>query len=214
MKVFLYIPKYCNCQLLYSKSTEEALFLLQKLEQIMKNYILMILLQFFISINLFSQDYSSTDFPISIEFGVGNGMYDDIKSQQILFFIDTPFLRSSGRGLELSTKLNIESIQEDNHDTFLAGVVPIFKYNIEIQQISFFVKGGIGFNYISKHKIASRDLGGHLIFSDMIGVGISLLKNKYYSFEISYLFRHISNAGFFEENEGYNSQYFLFSITI
>lgn len=180
----------------------------------MKNFILILTFITILTSSLTGQ-ISQQNYQSSIlELGLGTGAYDDVNTQQIMVFIKTPYLNGKIDQLEYSGKLNFELIDESDHSILLIGFVPMLKYNFQIEDITLFLRGGIGVNYINSNQVGSRNLGGNFIFSDMIGVGIKLFQYYDYGIEISYLFRHISNAGFYRDNEGYNSQYLLLTLII
>lgn len=180
----------------------------------MKNFILTLTLVSLFAVSLSGQIYQPKNYSSILEVGLGTGLYDDVSTQQFILFLDTPYLSGNIDQLEYSGKVNFEVIGESHHNTFLIGFVPMLKYNFQFDDIIIFLKGGIGANYINTNQVGSRNLGGNFIFSDMVGVGINIFQTSGYGIEISYLFRHISNAGFYRDNEGYNSQYLLFSLHI
>ncbi|MDA8091859.1 MAG: acyloxyacyl hydrolase [Nitrospiraceae bacterium] len=73
-----------------------------------------------------------------------------------------------------------------------------------------FVDLGAGLNYISRNHFAGRELGGNFMFDLMLGGGFYLTRN----INISYRYRHLSNAGIFSINEGIDSYYVLLGIGI
>ena len=155
----------------------------------------------------------NTDF-ISGEIGIGESLYKEIKSKNLILFLEMPYINKEIKTFSLKSKMNLEYINSGTDNTLLIGFVPFATYNFSIDNYHLFIKGGIGANYISSHKIGTRNLGGHFIFSDMISLGIELFALTNYKMEISYLFRHISNAGLYKENEGFNSQYILINFAI
>lgn len=151
---------------------------------------------------------------ISGEVGIGESLYKEIKSKNLILFLEIPYINKEIKTFSLKSKMNFEYIKSDSDNILLIGLVPITKYNFSIGNYHLFIKGGIGANYISSHKIGTRNLGGHFIFSDMVSFGIELFTITNNKMEISYLFRHISNAGLYKENEGFNSQYILINFAI
>lgn len=178
----------------------------------MKNIFELILV---IMIFNFSYSHSQTnedDHQYEISFGRGSSIYDESDSQQYLFFYKLPKLNGKSGSISYSTDLNLELILENHKTAYVAGVVPMIRYDINLFNINPFIKAGIGFNFVNLHEITQRNIGGHFIFSDMISIGAKLLEMENFTLEISYLFRHISNAGFFDGNEGFNSQYLVISL--
>lgn len=156
----------------------------------------------------------SIDSGENFSIGFGNSLYSDIKTKQLIAFYNIPGLSASLSNFSVNGAANLELISHNNSTAMILGLTPMFRYDLDLGITNTFVKAGIGFNYINNHNISNRDLGGHFIFSDMISIGASLIETESFSAEISYLFRHISNAGFFHSNEGFNSQYLVISVTI
>jgi len=161
--------------------------------------------------NIFAQSVSPDG---SLSIGFGNSLYSDIKTKQLIVFYNIPGLSTSLGNFSVNGAVNLELISTNNSTAMIAGLTPMFRYDLDLGFTNTFIKAGIGFNYINNHNISNRDLDGHFIFSDMISIGASLVETEYFSAEISYLFRHISNAGFFHSNEGFNSQYLVLSLSI
>lgn len=174
-----------------------------------KSYLLLLL----ITLPVLAQSPSQTT-PIIIDFGYGKSAYSNINSEQYLFFYKIPNLEWHSGNFSYQSNLNLEFIEESNNFTFLFGFAPLFRYDFSIADTKLFVRGGIGFNYINSRSIGRRNTGGNFIFSDMLSVGFSLFSYHGLNVEISYMFRHISNAGFFKNNEGFNSQYIVFSFNL
>ena len=149
-----------------------------------------------------------------LSIGRGNSLYSNIKTEQYLLFYNVPELKGNLGNLSYEGDINLEFILENSKTTYVAGLVPMFRYDMEFLNTDLFIKGGIGFNFINKHDIGNRNIGGHFIFSDMISLGTRLFNTENFSVEVSYLLRHISNAGFFKSNEGFNSQYLVISLII
>ncbi len=152
--------------------------------------------------------------PYEISFGKGNSLYKDIKSEQVMLFFKLSNLSGNIGRFSYESDINIEYITEEGKTIYLIGSLPMLRYDLNLLDHNFFIKGGIGVNYINRTEIGRRNLGGHFIFSDMIGVGTQLFDFENIKIEFTYLFRHISNAGIYKNNEGYNSQYFIISFVI
>jgi hypothetical protein len=165
------------------------------------------------SINTFAQQ----EFEVSkINFSIakGNGLSNDVINDQILFMLKLPKFGKLAENISYENDLTFEYFSGIGRSNFLLGLTPLLKWDVTILGFPFFIKGGIGINYISMPEIAGRDLGGNFIFSDMIGLGIELFNVSDICVELSYLFRHISNAGLYSGNEGYNSQYIMLSFNL
>lgn len=166
-----------------------------------------------ITLPVLAQSTSQTA-PFMIDFGYGKSAYKNIKTEQYLFFYKIPNLEWHNGNFSYQSNINLEFIEERNTFTYLLGLAPLFRYDFIIADTKLFVKGGIGFNFINSNSIGRRNIGGNFIFSDMLSIGFSLFSYHGLDVEISYMFRHISNAGFFSDNEGFNSQYIIFSFNI
>lgn len=149
-----------------------------------------------------------------ISVGRGSSFYNNIQSEQYIVFYKIPDLNGSFGNISYESDINFEYILENNKTTYVAGVVPMFRYDINLLNADLFVKAGIGANYLSQTRVGARSLGGHFIFSDMLSIGSRVINTKSFSVEISYLIRHISNAGIYNSNEGFNSQYLIISVII
>lgn len=151
---------------------------------------------------------------VNFEIGYGNTPYENINSEQYLFFINIQNLNSNYKSLSFTTNLNVEYIKISSVETYLFGLVPMFRFDTNLFDHDVFIRAGVGVNFVNKHKIGPRNIGSHFIFSDMISVGTRFFQSSNYAVEFSYLFRHISNAGLFNRNQGYNSQYLMISFII
>jgi hypothetical protein len=149
-----------------------------------------------------------------ISVGRGGSFYDNIQSEQFIVFYKIPDLNGSFGKISYESDINFEYILENNRTTYLAGIVPMFRYDMNVLDTDLFIKAGIGANYLSQTRVGTRSLGGHFIFSDMLSIGSRIINTKSFSVEISYLIRHISNAGLYDSNEGFNSQYLIISVII
>lgn len=178
-----------------------------------KLIIFLIILIFSFKAEISAQDYF-IDQKFEISIGRGSSLYNDIKSDQLILFIKIPPFSVRSSLLSFESDINIEYISKSEENIYVLGLLPFLKYNFSFKNINLFLKGGIGLNYLNHTEIGNRSLGGHFIFSDMIGIGSNILEFNKVKIEFTYLFRHISNAGLYKNNEGYNSQYFVISLII
>lgn len=144
----------------------------------------------------------------------GQGFSKTISSNQIMLMQKFITLYEDQENIYIENNLVFELITESGRTNYLMGTLPLIKWNFNLVHRRFVVLGGIGFNYISTDKLGGRNLGGKLIFSDMIGVGVNVCSFYEFVIDVYYLFRHISNAGFYEFNDGFNSQYLMFSLRL
>lgn len=90
---------------------------------------------------------------------------------------------------------------------FLVAAPMLRYYLLDNASIKPFVEAGAGPNLISRNKVENRELGGSFIFSVMGGAGIEFKSGM----KITYRFRHLSNAGLYEHNDGINAHFFMLS---
>jgi Lipid A 3-O-deacylase (PagL) len=176
---------------------------------LIKTILLLILSSYIISAQFYSKDTKTR-----LDFGYGSSPYTNIHSEQYLLFVSIPKMNGRYEQFSYDSNVNLEYISEGNKSTYLIGLAPMLRYDIEILNKYLFISGGIGANFINNQKIGTRKTGGNFIFSDMISAGIQFYRGNNYSIELSYLFRHISNAALFKRNQGYNSQYLVVSFII
>lgn len=85
-----------------------------------------------------------------------------------------------------------------------AGVMlPVLTYSFDLgYRIHPYVEGGVGALY---HDIKGYGLGGGFSFAETVGAGVSYLLDKNLMLTVGYRFRHMSNAGIYEDNKALNS---------
>lgn len=176
-------------------------------------FFISIILSIFFNILVNAQSGSYKE-ELNLSFGTGNSLYSNISTQQFIVFYKLNDLSAAFGSFSLDSDVNLEFISQNQSTTVVAGLAPIFKYEADLLGLTAFIKAGVGFNYINNHNIGSRNIGGHFIFSDMISIGSRIINTQDYSVEISYMLRHISNAGIFDSNEGFNSQYLVLSLNM
>jgi hypothetical protein len=146
---------------------------------------------------------------------VGSGAsFNKIISEQFILFYKIPKLEGEIINISYEEDFAAEFISVNNKLTYVIGPGTMLHYSIALLSTNISVKAGIGLNYVSNTEIANRNLGGHFIFSDMISIGYSIINSKNFSLGIGYLLRHISNAGLYQHNDGFTSQYLLININI
>lgn len=150
----------------------------------------------------------------NLSVGIGNSLYKNIQTEQLILFYKLPELSTRFGNFSVNSDVNFELISVKSSTIMVAGYVPMLRYNLDLGNVESFISAGIGINYLNNHNIAARNLGSHFIFSDMISIGSSVYHSNNFDIEISYLIRHISNAGIYRSNEGFNSQYLVVSIII
>lgn len=91
-----------------------------------------------------------------------------------------------------------------NDDLQVISVAPVFIYDLEERSSGLqpYIDYSIGFAYVSETKVDKDDLGMHFQFDNRIGLGIRFGPDQRHDLSISY--RHISNAGLDNDNNGYD----------
>lgn len=94
----------------------------------------------------------------------------------------------------------------------IAGVTPMARWELrsDMPKLSFDV--GVGMNILTSRSIGQRQLGSNVLFSPTVCTGVEIpWTNGVVG--IFYMFRHLSNASMFEDNDGINYQYIVFSVS-
>lgn len=78
------------------------------------------------------------------------------------------------------------------------------------QQFVPYLQGGLGVMYTSLQGVRT---GGPFEFDELFGVGIEAFVTKRFAITVEYRYRHMSNAGIYEDNRGLDTQFVLFGIT-
>lgn len=129
-------------------------------------------------------------------------------------FLSVPHQRLDEVNSHLSINLNqtVTMLQRQRELEFIVGVTPVILLELAKEFPRIGIEAGVGANIISTKEIDGRQLGSNFLFSPTVSVGIEVpwLNNVV---GVSYMFRHLSNAGFFEDNDGVNFQYIIFSMT-
>lgn len=91
------------------------------------------------------------------------------------------------------------------------GISPMIQLELAHGTPRIYVEAGIGANITTLRKMDGRQLGSNFLFSPTMSAGIEIPWMDGL-FGIFYMFRHLSNAGMFEDNDGVNFQYIVFSM--
>lgn len=78
------------------------------------------------------------------------------------------------------------------------------------QQFVPYLQGGLGVMYTSLQGVRT---GGPFQFDELFGIGIEAFVTKRFALVVEYRYRHMSNAGIYEDNRGLDTQFVLFGIT-
>lgn len=106
---------------------------------------------------------------------------------------------------------SVTLLHQHRHIGFIVSATPMFLLESATEFPRLSIEAGIGANVVSVRELGGRRLGSNFLFSPTLGAGIEVpwMNNVV---GVSYLFRHLSNAGFFEDNDGVNFQYIIFTM--
>lgn len=140
--------------------------------------------------------------------GKGTSLTDPVNRS---VFVAVP-VRSYGRGEVLSLYLEQSLLlsQEQGAVHVAVGLAPMMRAEFSAGMLQLSVEAGVGLNLLSTRVIARRHLGSKLLFSPTVSVGVEVPWMQGYV-GMYYMFRHLSNASMFVDNDGINYQYIIFS---
>lgn len=148
-----------------------------------------------------SLDNKSADYeiiPILPQFGFDiNPLAErlNIKPRGIIEFIAEPIMN-----VVISPDTNAE-----------AGISLLLRYSDNItSRIAPFIEGGTGMIYTTQH---THEQGTQYNFLLQAGIGLQCFFNKNLALTGGYRYRHISNAGISDDNEGINHHFFLVGLS-
>ena len=126
-----------------------------------------------------------------------------------LFFAEFP-IRRLGRstllvGVGYSYLWTDEEINTDNH---VFSLLPAYRYTFsEFKGIQWFIHLASGPSIMSSKNLGQQEQGSKFIFNNYIGFGARFGKND--EWELSYTWRHLSNANLFKPNNGYDVPFYF-----
>lgn len=137
-----------------------------------KFYVLMTL--FFMAMALcFSREAIAEDKDRYFEIGIGAGtdMLHGLGTEQALIAPAVNWKIKDTKSLWFRLEGDLELINYDSSLTFVVGAAPMLRllYFDNQNKPGPFVEGGAGVNFISRHGIGDRQLGGSFVFSIMGG---------------------------------------------
>jgi lipid A 3-O-deacylase len=93
---------------------------------------------------------------------------------------------------------NVDGKGSGGTSSVIVGASPIFRLTMVDSPL--YAELGIGVNYFGNKRInASKEMGAHFQFGDMLGVGVRLADDQAH---LGYRFIHYSNAGISSSNPG------------
>lgn len=100
-----------------------------------------------------------------------------------------------------------------NSKTLVIGtIMPVFRFYVSTGSAwRPFFDIGAGVSLKDGDLVGGQHLDGPIVFSLMDGIGVEYRTAGDQRFSISTRFKHISNSGFYERNQGVNAQYIVFS---
>ena len=145
----------------------------------------------------------------------GTGIQKNINTKQVLVSYAKYFERENIRSIMLGYIIDFEYLDEiKKNNVILFGFGGGLKQVYDLESMKLVLDSYISMNYIDRKKIGNRNLGENFIFSDNLKVGLEFGNSILPGLSIFYQFRHISNAGIYHENMGYNSQYIFVSLNL
>jgi opacity protein-like surface antigen len=101
----------------------------------------------------------------------------------------------------------ITSVEAGKNGSIEMGLaLPMFTYHFDMgNHLVPYIEGGVGLLYTD---LSGFRLGGHFQFLSQAGAGLSYFLTDNTALNLSWRFRHISNAGLYDDNVGFNSYIF------
>ena len=98
-----------------------------------------------------------------------------------------------------------EAINTDNH---VFSLLPAYRYTFpEFKGIQWFIHLASGPSIMSSKNLGQQEQGSKFIFNNYIGFGARFGKND--EWELSYTWRHLSNANLFKPNNGFDVPFYF-----
>jgi lipid A 3-O-deacylase len=147
-----------------------------------------------------------------IEFGAGHGPQwagNTIKQRNsvidVNFFFKKYHLPWLGRSIIL-LGMGYSSVWTDadiHQDSQVVSLIPAYRYYFDISdKIQMFIHIAAGPSIMSSRDLGYQRQGSKFIFNDSFGLGIRFGQSK--KWELSLVWRHLSNADLFKPNDGFD----------
>ena len=120
------------------------------------------------------------------------------------FFKEYPIPRLGRSSLLLGVGYSYLWTNEDiNRDNQVISLIPAYRYYFEIsEKIKMFIHLALGPSVMSSYDLGYEEQGSKFVFNDYFGLGVRFgQKNEW---EFSFVWRHLSNAGLVQPNDGYD----------
>jgi hypothetical protein len=144
--------------------------------------------------------------------GAGHGpQWVDKTSQQHnsvidvnFFFKEYPIPLLGRSSLLLGAGYSYLWTNEDvNRDNNVMSLIPAYRYYFDIsEKIKMFIHLAAGPSIMSSHNLGHQEQGSKFIFNDYFGFGMRFGQTN--EWELSLVWRHLSNAGIYEPNDGFD----------
>lgn len=167
----------------------------------MKNLIHQVCLCVFsllLSVNIFALD------GVRIAVGSGEGSTDTYDISLLKYF-DKTWFDGALKGHWALTFSHWDAHKGPVDDLQALSVAPVFVYEFKkfSAGIRPYIDYSLGLVYISETKIAGNNLGMHMQFDNRLDLGARFGPDERHDLSVS--FRHVSNAGIDEHNQGFES---------
>jgi hypothetical protein len=122
-------------------------------------------------------------------------------------FLIHPHTSSLPGSLGISFEVEgILSLAEADNTGWEIGVTPLLKFTLPLTRgLHLFLEGGVG---IIGENFDSPAVPHAFNFASQVGAGLDIALASRLGLTVAYRFRHSSNAGLYEENPGFNVQFF------
>jgi hypothetical protein len=122
-------------------------------------------------------------------------------------FLIHPHTSSLPGSLGISFEVEgILSLAEADNTGWEIGVTPLLKFTLPLTRgLHLFLEGGVG---IIGENFDSPAVPHAFNFTPQVGAGLDIALASRLGLTVAYRFRHSSNAGLYEENPGFNVQFF------
>ena len=125
------------------------------------------------------------------------------------FFGEFPLSKSGRSTLLMGVGYSYLWTDEDiNTDTHVVSLLPAYRYTFpKYKDIQWFIHVAIGPSIMSSKNLGYQEQGSKFIFNDYIGFGARFGKND--EWELSYAWRHLSNADIHKPNHGFDVPFYI-----
>ena len=156
-------------------------------------------------------NYSWAAIFTAASFGYGSGFRDDIKGGRVslvrdwqrTWFADWSVNLTGSWDFSVGYWHNSGDAEGKHKDVATFAIAPVIRLQFNRKYIKLFdpyFQLSIGGAIVTDSKMGNSDLGGILLFQDLVGAGIKFGPQQ--RFDLSLNFLHYSNAGFKKPNNG------------